>query len=580
MSSLLATITALEQPKEGWGPIHHQASSDSSNTKSEILSLPTNLFHIIPSKTSIGKIADWTSEPQTTSMGTSTASREYQSTSSQATSAASNVSGAIAPQDDFSLVMSTQGQRKSYNYAQKRRPNQPQTKSYSQDQTKQAKQQRKKRTTTSSYYQKPKTQNYKPSIKVKKSWVLVDKFAFGTLKKATTDPLDSGKGYKTPEPVDKYVCGKVGYYDKKFDRASAKQPIPLDNPKTLAGYIIRPPASSEDPTLSNKISPEANVFATDDAIATLMAAAKSELPWDMAIRVSEGKIYLDMRKLEGRAINLWHSVSETSANPPPADESSVQSVNSAFSLSKEATIVNAYFQKAAFRDDDVKVLGDPVPFSTGVLNIAYKYREFKLSDTITLLVRCEINGASKEGDEEMTFKVLNEYFPPDQNQYQTGTDWKTTMESQKTSIIMAEFRNNGCKMAKWTAQALLNSSKQFKLGFVSRQTPKNATSHLILGTEKYRPEDFAEQLHLNLYNMWGVVKVIIESVQRYLQETNKQDCELVLLKHPNRDRLDLYETPDVAEEGEDEEASLASDEEEAEDDESIVEDEEPTSTTL
>jgi len=542
---LSSIIGSIQQSKEGWGP--HAITSDQS--KSEILSLPTNLFHIIPSKTSIGKIADWTAETTTTS-----------STGQTYTSSAPGVVTAANAQDDFNLVMSSsQGQRKS-TFTQKRRTNQPQaqSKQYNQEQIKQMHKQQKqrKKRATHTYFQKTKTQNYKPSIKIKKSWVMIDKFVFQTLKKATTDPLDSGKGYKTPEPVDKLVCGKVGYYDRKFDRASAKQSIVLDKPQKLTGYILQPPASSEDSLLSSNTAPEANVFATDDAIATLMAATKSELPWDMAVRVTEGKIYLDMRKLEGRNINMWHSVHETSSNPPSVDEKNVQSMNSAFSLSKEATMVNAFLQKQAFTDE-TKVLGEPVPFGTGVFNIAYKYREFKLSDTITLLVRCEVNGISKEstGDEEMTFKVLNEYFSPDAAQYQIGAvaDWKTTMESQKTSIIISEFKNNAAKMAKWTAQALLNSSKQFKLGFVSRQNPKSTKTHVVLGTEKYRPEDFAEQLHLNLYNMWGIVKSIVESIQRYLQESNKQDGEFVLLKSPNRDRLDLYETPEGGDDAEDDE---------------------------
>ncbi|EFC42669.1 predicted protein [Naegleria gruberi] len=566
-SDLLSAISLLEQSKEGWGPIH-PASSSVEQSKSEILSLPTNLFHIIPSKISIGKIADWTSEQSAPTTSTTTHS---------VAAAIANVTGA---NDDFNLVVSnTQSQRKSYtNYNQnKRRPttqSQPPKAAYNQEQNKQNKQKKKK--ATLSYYQKTKTQNYKPSIKVKKSWVLIDKFLFGTLKKATTEPLESGKGYKTPEPIDRHICGSLGYYDKKFDRASAKQPLTLEKPQKLNGYILQPPASSEDPLLNNKTAPEANVFATDDAIATLMAASKSELPWDMAVRVSEGKIYLDMRKLEGRNINLWHSVSETSSNPPSVDEKNVQSINSAFSLSKEATLVNAYLQKQAFKEDEVKKLGnEAVPFSTGVFNLAYKYREFKLSDSINLLVRCEINGLSKEtsGDEEMSLKVLNEYFPAEQNQYHNVADWKTSMESQKTSIIMAEFKNNSAKMAKWTAQALLSSSKQFKLGFVSRQSPKATKTHLILGTEKYRPEDFADQLQLHLYNMWGVVKLIIEYVQRYLQENNKQDCEFVLLKHPNRDRLDLYEIPE-GDDADDDESAVASSEDE--DDTSTIADEAET----
>ncbi|KAL9650524.1 hypothetical protein ABK040_004743 [Willaertia magna] len=561
-NDLLIDISSIHPSTDGWGP---QALGQDS-AKTEILQLPTNLFHIIPSKTSIGKIADWT-EGATTGTTTTTGTNVASSTSTSTVT--STIPGAITGQDEFALVTGSSSQKNKY--TQKRRVQTSQTtqhtsqqKAYSHEQMKQLHRtlkQKKKKGNAPYFQNRSKQVNYKPSIKVKKSWQLVEKFAFPTLKKVTTDPLDNGKGYKTPEPEDKLVCGKVSYYDRRFDRVSAKQAVNLEKPQKLAGYIVQAPAASEDPNLSSKISKDANVFATDEAIAMLMSSPRSELPWDMAVRVVEGKIYLDLRKLEGRMINLFHSVAETSSNPPSVDEKNVQSINSAFSLSKEATLANAYFLKQAFVDNEVKTLGDAPPFSTGVFNLAYKYREFKLSDNITLLVRCELNGLSKEstGDEEMTFRVLNEYFPPDPNAYQIGTatDWKANLDTQKTSIIMAEFKNNACKMAKWTAQALLNSSKQFKLGFVSRQNPKVTKSHLILGTEKYRPEDFADQLHLNLYNMWGIVKLIVEFIQKFLQENNKTDSEFVLLKHPNRERLELYEVPEVEEEF-DEEASLNS----------------------
>ena len=49
-----------------------------------------------------------------------------------------------------------------------------------------------------------------------------------------------------------------------------------------------------------------------------------------------------------------------------------------------------------------------------------------------------------------------------------------------------------------------------KLGFVSRVNRMDPTSHVILGTHSYKPRDFAAQIALNMNNMWGIMKMLID----------------------------------------------------------------------
>lgn len=49
-----------------------------------------------------------------------------------------------------------------------------------------------------------------------------------------------------------------------------------------------------------------------------------------------------------------------------------------------------------------------------------------------------------------------------------GVDWRRTLETQKGAVLATEMKNNACKLAKWTLQAVLAGSDFIKLGYVSR----------------------------------------------------------------------------------------------------------------
>ena len=73
-----------------------------------------------------------------------------------------------------------------------------------------------------------------------------------------------------------------------------------------------------------------------------------------------------------------------------------------------------------------------------------------------------------------------------------------------------------------------------KLGFVSRVRVNDAESHHILGTQFYKPLKFAEQINLSVFNMWGVLRGIIDVLMK--QEPGKY----LLLKDPNQKNLRVY----------------------------------------
>ena len=45
------------------------------------------------------------------------------------------------------------------------------------------------------------------------------------------------------------------------------------------------------------------------------------------------------------------------------------------------------------------------------------------------------------------------------------------LDSQPGAVLAAEIKNNGCKLAKWTVQALLAGVDQLKFGLVKKIEP-------------------------------------------------------------------------------------------------------------
>jgi translation initiation factor 3 subunit D len=52
-------------------------------------------------------------------------------------------------------------------------------------------------------------------------------------------------------------------------------------------------------------------------------------------------------------------------------------------------------------------------------------------------------------------------------QFSGGVDWRSKLDSQRGAVLATELKNNSCKIAKWTASAILAGSDILKFGFVS-----------------------------------------------------------------------------------------------------------------
>ena len=56
---------------------------------------------------------------------------------------------------------------------------------------------------------------------------------------------------------------------------------------------------------------------------------------------------------------------------------------------------------------------------------------------------------------------IHESFLP---QFSGGVDWRQKLDVQRGAVLANELKNNACKLAKWTVQALLAGSDLIKFG--------------------------------------------------------------------------------------------------------------------
>jgi len=46
-------------------------------------------------------------------------------------------------------------------------------------------------------------------------------------------------------------------------------------------------------------------------------------------------------------------------------------------------------------------------------------------------------------------------------------DWRAKLDTQRGAVLATELKNNSCKIAKWTASAMLAGSDIIKFGYVA-----------------------------------------------------------------------------------------------------------------
>ncbi|KAF7665598.1 hypothetical protein LDENG_00135590 [Lucifuga dentata] len=387
------------------------------------------------------------------------------------------------------------------------------------------------------------------SVEVRSDWEVKEEMDFPRLMKM--------RYMEVADPVDIECCGALEYYDKAFDRITTRNEKQLKSIKRIFHTVT----TTDDPVIRKLAKTQGNVFATDAILATLMCCTRSVNSWDIIVQRVGNKLFFDKR--DNSDFDLL-TVSET-ANEPPQDEGN--SFNSPRNLAMEATYINHNFSQQCLRmGGERHKFPNPNPFveedmdKSEVASVAYRYRHWKLGEDIDLIVRCEHDGVMTGANGEVSFiniKTLNEW----DSRYCNGVDWRQKLDSQRGAVLATELKNNSYKLARWTCCAMLAGSEYLKLGYVSRYHVKDSARHVILGTQQFKPNEFASQINLSMENAWGILRCVID-ICRKLDEG-----KYLILKDPNKQVIRVYSLPDGTFSSDEEEEEEEDEEDEEEEDE-------------
>ncbi|XP_037030718.1 eukaryotic translation initiation factor 3 subunit D isoform X2 [Bradysia coprophila] len=362
------------------------------------------------------------------------------------------------------------------------------------------------------------------SVAVRADWSTIEEMDVPRLLKLSLPNIKDGE--------DIMCCGALEYYDKSYDRINVKNEKPLQR----IDRVFHTVTTTDDPIIRVLSKSVGNVYATDAILATIMCCTRSNYSWDIVIEKIGDKLFMDKR--DNTEFDLL-TVNETSVEPPDDGNS----LNSPRNLAIEATFINHNFSQQVLKGGSEKFKFDePNPFvgedeEGEVASVAYRYRKWDLNNGIVLVARCEHDAVlqSPTGDlQYLSIKALNEWDSKAAN----GVEWRQKLDTQRGAVLANELRNNACKLAKWTVQALLAGSDQIKFGYVSRAHVRDSSRHVILGTQQFKPQEFATQINLSMDNAWGILRCIIDICMK------QKDGKYLIMKDPNKPMLRLYDIPD------------------------------------
>merc|ERR1712088_1221770 len=398
--------------------------------------------------------------------------------------------------------------------------------------------QQQKRARQSNFTRPGQLKQREASVTVRPDWIVLEEMDKTQLQKLSLPSV--------AEPEDLLQAGSLEFYDKIYDRVNVKSERQLKR----IDRVFHTVTTTDDPIIRKltKSQPDVNVFATDSILATLMCCTRSVYSWDIVVQKIGDKIFLDKR--DSTEFDLL-TVSETAAEPPQEEGTSL---NSPRNLALEATFVNHNFSQQVLKSGDMA--GERHKFDMDnpfvdadeegeVASVAYRYRKWNLGNDIELVCRCEIDAVQQGSNNEIQFvnvKALNEW----DCRFSGGVDWRQKLDTQRGAVLANELKNNACKLAKWTVQAILAGVDNLKFGYITRYNVKDSSRHIILGTQQFKPIEFGQQINLSMDNAWGIVRCVIDIVMK------QKDGKYLIVKDPNKPMIRLYDIPDNTFESEEE----------------------------
>lgn len=75
--------------------------------------------------------------------------------------------------------------------------------------------------------------------------------------------------------------------------------------------------------------------------------------------------------------------------------------------------------------------------------------------------------------------------------------------------------------------------------YVSRAHVRDSAKHVILGTQQFKPAEFANQINLNMENAWGILRCVIDTCMKL------DEGKYLIMKDPNKVSILPYMSQDT-----------------------------------
>ncbi|KAL4499342.1 hypothetical protein ABPG72_006928 [Tetrahymena utriculariae] len=346
------------------------------------------------------------------------------------------------------------------------------------------------------------------------------------------------------------ITGKLKQYDKSFDRIDPRGIKKLDISKNLS--VVNSSTLKDDILIEllqqdvDEKSDKPTVYTTDALLLALMTCKKNEFPWDILVQKDGNAIVFDTYEEERMNYMDFQSVNENSSVLPEEEKD----LNK---LCVEATTITKKFQAYTCKEDNGEIwdISEGEANQIDEQNIAFKYVNVNIDDKINIKVRVQIDGY------DIVNKVDPESAEPYQekvpilvralNEFDSASQWKTKLLTQKGSVTSTEYINNITLFMKWLIQMQLSGAERLKLAYTSRASAKDTQNHNILCVDSFDLQTLTNIIQFKFKDQWQVVKYFIDQI------LHEKDGKYMLVKTAFKQSVKTYLLPNDQEGEEDNE---------------------------
>ena len=313
------------------------------------------------------------------------------------------------------------------------------------------------------------------------------------------------------------ICfrGKAKVFDTRVlsTRPTKKLPLPAVTAKDEPS-ILTDPVIVDLQTKPMAEGAQMRVFTSVKCLAAISVCNRSVCPFELVFDKKDKDLYVYPRTKNSPAISESTYETITVANSNRREDASsdfLANLQESCNIQAQFTAIANAGQTPEFR------LGEDIKFPDAEdYNGAFVYRRFVIGQ-IEYIVRCEIDclrQAIEDQDDEderpqiaicRTFNSL----PTDLERH---VNWAVDLEKQRSSLLLAEVKDNSNTFARWTAIGRLMNCAQIFLGFAERKVRNNNMNHVILSAERQAYPRSATMISLTEKSMMGMINLIFSKL--------------------------------------------------------------------